>query len=113
MATVRYLVNDVDASVAFYTERLGFSVRQQFGQAIAILGRGDLTLWVAGPNASAARAIARTRPATSSSCSSRKRSSQSTQESGRATSSSGRRSAGTPSHSSVTAAKSISAPPKT
>ncbi|MBL8692109.1 MAG: VOC family protein [Rhodospirillaceae bacterium] len=55
MATVRYLVNDVDASVAFYTGRLGFTVRQQFGQAIAILGRGDLTLWVAGPNASAAR----------------------------------------------------------
>ena len=55
MATVRYLVNDVDASVAFYTGRLGFTVRQQFGQAIAILGRGDLTLWVAGPSASAAR----------------------------------------------------------
>jgi catechol 2,3-dioxygenase-like lactoylglutathione lyase family enzyme len=55
MTTVRYLVHDVDAAVAFYTGALGFEVKQQFGPAIAILGRGDLTLWVAGPAASAAR----------------------------------------------------------
>jgi catechol 2,3-dioxygenase-like lactoylglutathione lyase family enzyme len=55
MATVRYLVKDVDASVAFYTRHLGFAVKQQFGSTIAILTRDDLTLWVAGPNASAAR----------------------------------------------------------
>ena len=55
MATVRYLVHDVDAAVRFYTEHLGFSVQQQFGPAIAILSRDDLTLWVAGPVASAAR----------------------------------------------------------
>ena len=55
MSSVRYLVNDVDESVQFYTEALGFQVKEQFGPAIAILTRGDLTLWVAGPTASAAR----------------------------------------------------------
>ena len=55
MATVRYLVNDVDAAVAFYVDSLGFEIAQQFGAAIAILKRQDLTLWVAGPQASAAR----------------------------------------------------------
>jgi len=55
MATVRYLVHDVEAAVAFYTQRLGFTVAQQFGGTIAILTRDDLKLWVAGPSASAAR----------------------------------------------------------
>ena len=57
MATVRYLVKDVDACVAFYTQHLGFAVKQQFGPNMAILNRNDLILWVAGPNASAARAM--------------------------------------------------------
>jgi catechol 2,3-dioxygenase-like lactoylglutathione lyase family enzyme len=55
MVTVRYMVKDVDAAVAFYTTHLNFTVKQQFGPAIAILALGDLTLWVAGPKASAAR----------------------------------------------------------
>ncbi len=55
MATVRYMVKDVDAAAAFYTKQLGFAVKQQFGPNMAILARGDLTLWVAGPNASARR----------------------------------------------------------
>ncbi len=55
MASVRYLVHDVDAAVAFYTGHLGFALKQQFGPAMAILTRGDLTLWLAGPMASAAR----------------------------------------------------------
>lgn len=55
MASVRYLVHDVDAAVAFYTGRLGFALRQQFGPNMAILTRDDLTLWLAGPHASAAR----------------------------------------------------------
>ena len=55
MASVRYLVHDVDAAVAFYAERLGFVLRQQCGPAMAILDRGDLTLWLAGPMASAAK----------------------------------------------------------
>jgi len=55
MPTIRYLVHDVSDAVAFYTSFLGFQVKQQFGPAMAILARGDLTLWVAGPMASAAK----------------------------------------------------------
>jgi catechol 2,3-dioxygenase-like lactoylglutathione lyase family enzyme len=54
MASVRYLVHDVDAAIGFYT-RLGFALRQQFGPAMAIVARDDLTLWLAGPHASAAK----------------------------------------------------------
>ena len=55
MANVRYLVRDVPAAIAFYVERLGFELAQQFGPAMAIVRRGDLSLWLAGPMASAAR----------------------------------------------------------
>ena len=55
MASVRYIVHDVDAAVAFYTGVLGFSLRQQFGPAMAIFEREGLTLWVAGPAASASK----------------------------------------------------------
>jgi catechol 2,3-dioxygenase-like lactoylglutathione lyase family enzyme len=55
MATFRYMVLDVNDAVAFYTHRLGFTLVQQFGPNMAILTREDLTLWLAGPNASAAR----------------------------------------------------------
>ncbi|MCW3474410.1 VOC family protein [Limobrevibacterium gyesilva] len=55
MASVRYLVHDVDAAVAFYTGSLGFELRQQFGPAMAILAQDGLTLWLAGPAASASK----------------------------------------------------------
>ena len=55
MASVRYLVQDVPAAIAFYVGHLGFTLRQQFGPAMAILAHGDLTLWLAGPMASAAQ----------------------------------------------------------
>ena len=55
MAAVRYLVTDVNQAIAFYRDALGFELRQQFGSAMAILARGDLTLWLAGPAASAAK----------------------------------------------------------
>jgi len=54
MASVRYLVHDVDQAIAFYTQ-LGFTLRQQFGPAMAIVAHDDLTLWLAGPRASAAK----------------------------------------------------------
>ena len=54
MASVRYLVGDVDQAIGFYT-RLGFTLRQQFGPAMAIMVHDDLTLWLAGPRASAAK----------------------------------------------------------
>lgn len=53
MAEVRYLVKDVDDAIGFYTSHLGFALKQQFGPAMAIVERDDLTLWLAGPLASA------------------------------------------------------------
>ena len=55
MATVRYLVDEVDASVKFYTENLGFELQNNFGPPFAIIKKDDLTLWLAGPLSSAAR----------------------------------------------------------
>ena len=54
-ASVRYLVTDVDRSIAFYVGSLGFTVEQQMGAAFARVARGDLTLWLSGPTSSAAR----------------------------------------------------------
>ncbi len=55
MATFRYLVNDVDKSIKFYTELLGFKLDQQFGPAMAIVSKNDFKLWLAGPMSSAAQ----------------------------------------------------------
>jgi catechol 2,3-dioxygenase-like lactoylglutathione lyase family enzyme len=55
MVQVRYIVSDVGKAVAFYTGLLGFNLVQQFGPAMAIVARGDLELWLAGPAASASR----------------------------------------------------------
>jgi len=55
MATVRYLVADVDRSIAFYVGQLGFEMVEQMGRPFARVRRGDLTLWLAGPQSSAAR----------------------------------------------------------
>jgi len=55
LVAVRYIVPDVDEAVAFYTERLGFELARQFGPALAMVTRGDLSLWLSGPQSSAAR----------------------------------------------------------
>jgi catechol 2,3-dioxygenase-like lactoylglutathione lyase family enzyme len=55
MATVRYLVRDVERAEVFYVERLGFVVEQEMLPAFARIRRDDLTLWLAGPTSSAAR----------------------------------------------------------
>jgi len=55
MATVRYLVDEVDAAIKFYTENLGFELQNNFGPPFAIIKKDDLTLWLAGPLSSAAR----------------------------------------------------------
>jgi catechol 2,3-dioxygenase-like lactoylglutathione lyase family enzyme len=57
VAVVRYLVSDVEAATAFYTDRLGFTLEQQMGPAFAIVARDGLSLWLAGPTSSAARAM--------------------------------------------------------
>jgi len=55
MASIRYLVKDVDRSIAFYTGQLGFKLVQQAGPAFASVSRDDLTLWLSGPQSSGAR----------------------------------------------------------
>ena len=50
----RTIVNDVPAAVAFYTTHLGFAEVQVF-DAMAILERDGVKLWLAGPKASASR----------------------------------------------------------
>jgi len=57
MAQIRYMVRDVDKSIAFYTSMLGFELQQQFGPAMAILIKDDLSLWIAGPKSSAAKSM--------------------------------------------------------
>ena len=55
MTVFRYLVGDLDAAIAFYTGNLGFTLEQQMGPAFAIVSRDDLSLWLSGPQSSAAR----------------------------------------------------------
>jgi catechol 2,3-dioxygenase-like lactoylglutathione lyase family enzyme len=56
LATVRYLVKDVDDSIAFY-KALGFTVAERWGPPFAMMRLGDLTLWLSGPASSAARTL--------------------------------------------------------
>jgi catechol 2,3-dioxygenase-like lactoylglutathione lyase family enzyme len=51
MAIARYLVDDLDAAVRFYTDRLGFAEDRSFGP-VKLLRRGDLELWLSGPGSS-------------------------------------------------------------
>jgi catechol 2,3-dioxygenase-like lactoylglutathione lyase family enzyme len=55
MATIRYLVSDVERAEAFYVEQLGFVIEQEMLPAFARIRRDDLTLWLAGSTSSAAR----------------------------------------------------------
>lgn len=51
---VRYLVDDVDAAVAFYTSLLGFEVAMHPGPGFAALRRGDLQLLLNTPGSGGA-----------------------------------------------------------
>lgn len=46
---VRYIVDDVEAAIAFYTELLGFGVELHPAPGFAILTRGDLRLLLNAP----------------------------------------------------------------
>ena len=49
-ATVRYIVDDVDEAMAFYTDHLGFSVVMHPAAAFAMLQRDDLRLLLSAPS---------------------------------------------------------------
>src|SRR4051794_38969489 len=55
---VRYLVDDVAASIDFYTRHFGFTVLTSAAPAFADVQRGNLRLLLSGPQSSAGRAMA-------------------------------------------------------
>ena len=52
MATVqvRYIVDDVEAAIAFYTQQFGFQLEMHPAPPFAMLSRGDLRLVLSAPN---------------------------------------------------------------
>jgi catechol 2,3-dioxygenase-like lactoylglutathione lyase family enzyme len=55
LVSVRYLVDDVDASIDFYTRHFGFVLRSTAAPAFADVVRGRLRLLLSGPASSAGR----------------------------------------------------------
>jgi catechol 2,3-dioxygenase-like lactoylglutathione lyase family enzyme len=55
LVSVRYMVDDVEQAIDFYTTHLGFVVRPRAAPAFADLVRGRLRLLLAGPQSSAGR----------------------------------------------------------
>jgi catechol 2,3-dioxygenase-like lactoylglutathione lyase family enzyme len=52
---VRYMVDDVESAIAFYTKHFGFDVLNDYSPAFADVQRGNLRLLLSGPTSSAAR----------------------------------------------------------
>ena len=55
IVNVRYMVDDVESAVAFYTTHLGFTVITKTLPAFADVACGDLRLLLSGPTSSAGR----------------------------------------------------------
>jgi catechol 2,3-dioxygenase-like lactoylglutathione lyase family enzyme len=55
MVSVRYMVDNVQAAIDFYTGPLGFTLRTSAVPAFADVTRGNLRLLLAGPASSAGR----------------------------------------------------------
>jgi catechol 2,3-dioxygenase-like lactoylglutathione lyase family enzyme len=53
--SVRYMVDDVDESIAYYTTMFGFEVLTNASPAFADVQRGHLRLLLSGPKSSAGR----------------------------------------------------------
>jgi len=52
---VRYMVDDVEAAIAWYTQHLGFELISSAAPAFADVKRGSLRLLLSGPKSSAGR----------------------------------------------------------
>jgi catechol 2,3-dioxygenase-like lactoylglutathione lyase family enzyme len=50
MVQVRYIVTDVNAAIAFYTQQLGFHLDMHPAPPFAMLSRGELRLVLSAPN---------------------------------------------------------------
>jgi catechol 2,3-dioxygenase-like lactoylglutathione lyase family enzyme len=55
LVNVRYIVDDVEAAIAFYTTHFGFTLRMSAAPAFADVVRGRLRLLLSGPASSAGR----------------------------------------------------------
>ena len=55
---VRYMIDDVDAAVAFYTKHFGFEVEVDSSPAFVSVMRGNLRLLLSGPKSSGRRPLA-------------------------------------------------------
>ena len=55
IVNVRYMVDDVDEAIAFYTKMLDFELLNSAAPAFADAKRGNLRLLLAGPTSSAGR----------------------------------------------------------
>jgi catechol 2,3-dioxygenase-like lactoylglutathione lyase family enzyme len=55
LVNVRYMVDDVDTAIDFYTKHLGFTLRMSAAPAFADVVRGKLRLLLSGPASSAGR----------------------------------------------------------
>ena len=55
LVNVRYMVDDVENAVAFYTTPFGFTLRSSAAPAFADVVRGNLRLLLSGPTSSAGR----------------------------------------------------------
>jgi catechol 2,3-dioxygenase-like lactoylglutathione lyase family enzyme len=55
LVNVRYMVDDVDTAVDFYTTHFGFTVRSNAAPAFADIVRGNLRMLLSGPTSSAGR----------------------------------------------------------
>jgi catechol 2,3-dioxygenase-like lactoylglutathione lyase family enzyme len=55
LVNVRYMVDDVEDAVDFYTTHFGFTVRSSAAPAFADVVRGNLRLLLSGPKSSAGR----------------------------------------------------------
>jgi catechol 2,3-dioxygenase-like lactoylglutathione lyase family enzyme len=55
LVSVRYMVDDVDAAIDFYTSHLGFTLGWSAAPAFAEVIRGRLRLLLSGPTSSAGR----------------------------------------------------------
>ena len=54
---VRYQVKDVERSIAFYTDRLGFKLEHQAGSMFATVTNNGLKVFLSGPGSSGARPL--------------------------------------------------------
>jgi len=57
LVSVRYMVDDVEESIDFYTTHFDFTVRSNAAPAFADVVRGNLRLLLSGPKSSAGRAM--------------------------------------------------------